>query len=121
MNDAMARRWLVGAVEHLGVEIDLARPLDRSALGVYAGLLEKLALVSDRLEDAAAGEQLPEADLLDRAVAERRSDSIPLQGLTSVTKTISLIAVARLAWVFRMSPRVPSSLRTHRGAARSIL
>jgi hypothetical protein len=77
----MTGRRLVAPVKDLGIEVDLAGPLDCAALGIYARLLEDLTPFIDQRENAPRGEQLAEIDVLHRAVAERRTNLMPLKRL----------------------------------------
>jgi hypothetical protein len=48
---------LVAAVPHLGVQVDVTRPLDSAVLGIDPDLLEELSSLMDRGEDATRGEE----------------------------------------------------------------
>jgi hypothetical protein len=49
---------LVGAVQHVGIEIDLPGPLDRARVALSPDLLEQITVLTNRCENAAAGKQL---------------------------------------------------------------
>jgi hypothetical protein len=57
------------AVENLGVEVDVTRPLDGVGLRIDSDLFEELAILNGS-EDPAAGKQPAEVDLLDSAIGE---------------------------------------------------
>jgi hypothetical protein len=59
--DPNAGGRLVTAVEHVGIEVDLAKPLDRLALRVDADLLEDLATLADRGEHSSGLEESAES------------------------------------------------------------
>lgn len=61
---------LEAAVENVGVGVDPIGPLDRLGFGIDPNLLKDLATVADRSEHASSGKQLPQVDLLDRAIRE---------------------------------------------------
>lgn len=71
------------AVEHVGIEVDLARPLDRMRLRVDADLLEEVATVADRSEHPAGFEESPNVDVLYRAIGEGQSQPMTVKGLHS--------------------------------------
>ncbi len=55
-SDRAARSGLEVAVQHVWVEVDIARPLDGLRVGVDAYLFKDLSVVSDRGEDSSAGD-----------------------------------------------------------------
>src|SRR4051794_3174649 len=77
----MTRRRLVAPVQHLRIEVDVARPLDRSALRVHADLFEDVASLVDRREHAAGRKQLAQVDVLNRTIAECDADPVTVSRL----------------------------------------
>lgn len=61
------------AVEHVGIKVDLAGPLDRIRLRVDADLLEEVATVADRFEHPVGFEESPTVRVLYCAIRERQS------------------------------------------------
>jgi hypothetical protein len=63
--DAVPRGGLVAAVKDFRVQIDVARPLDHAVLGIDRDLLEELAPLIARGEDAGGCQKVAQANLLD--------------------------------------------------------
>jgi hypothetical protein len=99
--DSDAAGWLVAAVEHIWIEVDVRGPLDRPGLRVDTDLLEHVTTIPDRREHSAGREQSAHVDLLDRAVGEGHPQAVALEGFHT--------SVILLSWFMSAGRPVPLS------------